>query len=119
MNDWHQRIQFLQLGLCNAAQVDIPASSLHVETMDVSSFPGGLTYLLLVLLGDVADQAHLVQRQLVLSGRTLHDRRQEGLWVEEAGQPDGVWKVEVRGPGLQLLDPQEQVRVPAGQPYIL
>ena len=95
MNDWHQRIQFLQLGLCNAAQVDIPASSLHVETMDVSSLPGGLTYLLLVLLGHVAHQAHLVQRQLVLPRRALHDGREEGLGVEEAREPDRGWKIEV------------------------
>ena len=68
--------------------------------MDVSSFPGSLTYLLLILLGDVADQAHLVQRQLVLPGRALHDGRQEGLRVEEARQPDGGGEVEVRGPAF-------------------
>ena len=56
--------------------------------MDIGSFPGSLTYLLLVLLGDVADQAHLVQRQLVLPRRALHDGREEGLGVEEARQPD-------------------------------
>ena len=95
MNDWHQRVQFLQFGLCDAAQVDIPASSLHVETMDVSSLPWGLTYFLLVLLGNVAGEAHLVQRQLVLPGRALHDGRQEGLGVEEARQPDRGGKVEV------------------------
>ena len=100
MNHGHQGIQFFELGLCDAAQVDIPASSLHVETMDVSSFPGGLTYLLLVLLGDVADQAHLVQRQLVLPGRALHDGRQEGLGIEEARQPDRGGKVEVVGPAF-------------------
>ena len=100
MNDRHQWIQFLQLGLCDASQVDIPSCSLHVETMDVGSFPGSLTYLLLVLLGDVADQAHLVQRQLVLPGRALHDGRQEGLRVEEARQPDGGGEVEVRGPAF-------------------
>ena len=66
--------------------------------MDVGSFPGSLTDLLLVLLGDVTDQAHLVQRQLVLPGRALLDRRQEGLRVEEARQPDGGGEVEVVGP---------------------
>ena len=88
MNDRHQWIQLLQFGLRDAAQVNVPPSSLHVETMDVGSFPGSLAYLLLVLLGDVADQAHLVQRELVLPGRALHDRRQEGLGVEEARQPN-------------------------------
>ena len=103
MNDRHQWIQFLQFGLRDAAQVDIPPSSLHVETVDVSSLPGGLTYLLLVLLGHVADQAHLVQRELVLPGRALHDGRQEGLRVEEAREPDRGGKVEVRGPALPAI----------------
>ena len=103
MNDRHQWIQFLQLRLCDASQVDIPASSLHVETMDVSSLPWGLTYFLLVLLGNVADEAHLVQRQLVLPGRALHDGRQEGLGVEEAREPHRGGQVEVRGPAFPAL----------------
>lgn len=41
----------------------------------------------LILLGDVALQAHLVKGKLALAGGALHDGRQEALRVEEAGQP--------------------------------
>ncbi len=43
-------------------------------------------------VGDLGDETHLVQRQLILPCRALHDRRQEGLRVEEAGKPDGGGK---------------------------
>ena len=39
-------------------------------------------------VGHIRDEAHLVQRQLLLPRRALHDRREEALWVEEAWQPD-------------------------------
>ena len=55
------------------------------------------------LLGHLADEAHLVQRQLVLPGRALHDGRQEGLGVEEAREPHRGGQVEVRGPTFPAL----------------
>ena len=75
--------------------------------MHKRSFLGRHGHLLLVLLGHLAHQAHLVKRQLVLPGGALHDGRQEGLRVEEAGQPDGVGQVEIPGPGLQLFQPRQ------------
>ena len=68
--------------------------------MDKCPLPGRHGDLLSNLLGDLAHEAHLVQGQLVLPRRALHDRGQEGLRVEEAGQPDRVGKVEVCSPGL-------------------
>ena len=41
-------------------------TDLHEETVDVGALSRGRVHLLLLLLGDLADQAHLVQRQLVL-----------------------------------------------------
>ena len=67
------------------------------------------------LLSDLAHQAHLVKGQLVLPGSALHDGSQERLRVEEAGQPDGDGEAEVRGPALQLTDPEQEVGVPGGQ----
>ena len=81
--------------------------------MYVGALPGSAGELLLVVfLGDLADQAHPVQGQLVLPGRALHHRRQEGLGVEEARDPDRDREHEVRGPALQLVDPQQEVGVP-------
>ena len=72
--------------------------------MDICPVPGrGGDLLPGQLLGHLADQAHLVQRQLVLPGRALHDGRQEGLRVEEAREPDRGGKVEVRGPTLPAI----------------
>ena len=62
---------------------------LHEEAVDVGALPGRRGDLLLVLLGDLAHQRHLVQRQLVLPRRALHDGRQERLRVEEPRQPHG------------------------------
>ena len=41
-------------------------TDLHEETVDVGALSRRRVHLLLLLLGDLADQAHLVQRQLVL-----------------------------------------------------
>ena len=57
--------------------------------MYVGPLPGTAgEFLLVVFLGDLADQTHPVQGQLVLPGRALHHRREEGLRVEEARDPD-------------------------------
>ena len=83
--------------------------------MHVGALPGRARHVLARLLGHVALQHHAVQRPLVLAGHLLHDGRQEGLRVEEAGQPDGGGQLEVGGPRLQLLDAEEQVGVPQAQ----
>ena len=67
------------------------------------------------LLCHLTHQTHLIQRKLISPRGALHDRREKRLGVEEAGEPDGVGRVEVRSPGLQLLDPEKQVRVPGAQ----
>ena len=87
-------------------------SHLHVHSMNISSLLGTHCDLLLDLLGDLAHQTHLVQRKLFLPGGALHDRGEEGLRIEEAGEPDRAGGVEVSHPGLQLLDPEQQVCVP-------
>lgn len=38
--------------------------------------------------GDLTNKRHFVKRQLVFPGRALHDCCQEGLRIEESGQPD-------------------------------
>ena len=55
--------------------------------MYVGALSGRRGDLLLGLLGDLAHEGHLVERQLVLPRRALHDGREEGLRVEEPGQP--------------------------------
>ena len=64
--------------------------------------------------GDLADETHLVQRQLVLPRRALHDRREERLRVEEAGKPDRVWERELGNPPLELPYSQKEICVPGG-----
>ena len=80
--------------------------------MHIGTLSGWAAKVLLVLLGHVALQAHLVQGPLVLACHGLHDGGEEGLGVEEAGQPDAGWHVEVRDPVFQFPDPQEEVSVP-------
>lgn len=75
----------------------------HEEPVHVGALSGGRGHVFPVLLGHLHREAHLVQRPLVLPGHGLHDGREEGLGVEEAGQPHGGGQGEVRGPGLQLL----------------
>ncbi len=98
------------------AYVVISPCPLHEEAMYVGPLPGRSSHFLLVLLGDLADQGHLVERQLVLPGGALHDGRQEGLRVEEAAQPHRRGQAEVRRPRLELLDAEDEVCVPARQP---
>ena len=75
------------------------SSCLHVQAVNIGPVPwSGGDLLSGQLLQNLAHQAHLVQGQLVLPGRALHDGRQEGLRVEEARQPDGGGEVEVVGP---------------------
>jgi len=45
----------------------------------------------------------------------LHDGGEEGLRVEEAGEPDGGRQLEVAGPTLQFLDSLQHVGVPLRQ----
>ena len=73
---------------------------LHEEAVYVGALSVFLLDLPAVPLGHLAGEAHLVQRQLVLPGRALHDRCEEGLRVEEARQPNRGGKVEVIGPSF-------------------
>ena len=74
---------------------------LHVQTMDINPLlrrvgegvPAGY-------VGDVGDETHLVQGQLVLPRRALHYCRQEALGVEETGEPDWGWEDELICPCL-------------------
>lgn len=75
----------------------------HEEPVHEGALSRGRRHVLSVLLGHLHREAHLVQRPLVLPGHGLHDGREEGLGVEEAGQPHGGGQGEVCGPGLQLL----------------
>ena len=75
-------------------------TDLHKQSVNAGALFDWLCHLLLCLLGDLTGEAHLVQRQLVLPGRALHDRREEGLRVEEARQPNRGGKVEVVGPSF-------------------
>ena len=99
----HLRVKFLQAAVGDGVRLHVPPGALHVETVDEGSLFRWHRDLLPDLLGDLTHQTHLVQRQLVLPGRALHDGRQEGLGVEEARQPDGGGEVEVRGPALPVL----------------
>ena len=75
-------------------------TDLHKQSVNAGALFDWLCHLLLCLLGDLTGEAHLVQRQLVLPGRALHDCRQEGLGVEEAREPHREGQVEVVGPSL-------------------
>lgn len=71
--------------------------------MNIRSFARRTVEIFFMLLCDVTLQAHFVQRPFVLPCHGLHDGCQERLWVEQAAQPDAVRKLEVGGPGLELL----------------
>lgn len=82
-------VAYLELGVGNTAELCVPPSALHEQAVDVSALPWRRSELLLLLLGHVALQAHLVQGPLVLACCALHDGCQERLRVEEPGQPHG------------------------------
>ena len=111
-DDWYGGGEFLQPRLLDQAGLRIPARSLHEEPVDVGPFSRRAAEVFPLLLGDVALQAHAVQRPLVLASHGLHDGRQEGLGVEEPGQPDAHGHVEVRDPVLKVSYPEEEVSVP-------
>ena len=84
--------------------------------MHISAFLRGIVEIIFrAVVSDFTNQTHLVQGQLRLPGRGLHDGRQEGLRVEEAREPDRAGEHEVSSPALQLGDPQQEVGVPGGQ----
>ena len=114
-DDRHGRSELFKPGLLDETRLGIPPGPLHEQPVHVGTFPRGAGEVLAVLLGHVTLQAHLVQRPLVLSRHGLHDGRQEGLRVEEPGQPDAGWHVEVAHPGFQVLDPEQQVGIPGSQ----
>lgn len=89
-DDGHVRREFLETGIGDHARLGVPPGALHEETVDVGSLSGRAVDVLLVLLGDVTLQAHLVQGPFVLTRHGLHDGRQEALRVEEATQPDSA-----------------------------
>ena len=109
---WRQyNTQFLKLTMSSESDSD-----LHKQSINVDSFLGRVGHLLPAEhAGHVRHEAHLVQGQLLPPGGGLHDGRQEGLRVEEPREPDGGRQEELVGPGLELYDPQEEVRVPGGQ----
>ena len=115
-DDGHAGREVLQLGLLDEPSLRVPASALHEQPVDVGPLSGWAAEILPVLLGDVALEAHLVQRPLVLAGHGLHDGGEERLWVEEPSQPDAGRHVEVAHPVLQVADAEEEVYVPDGEP---
>ena len=94
------------------AGLRVPAGSLHKEAMDVCSLSRGAAEVFPVLLGDVTLQAHAIQRPLILASHGLHDGCQEGLRVEEAGQPDTRRHVEVGDPVLKVSYAEQEISVP-------
>ena len=93
-----------------------PYYDLHKQSIDVDSFLGRGGHLLPTEhAGHVRDEAHLVQRELLLPGRGLHDGGEEGLGVEESWQPDWTGQNKLRCPGLQLDHPEQKVGVPRRQ----
>ena len=108
----HDGGQFFEPGVSDHTRLRVPTRSFHVQAVDVGALSRRAVEVLLVLLGDVALQAHLVQRPLVLARHRLHDGGEEALRVEEAAQPDGGGHGEVGGPALQLLDTQQEIAVP-------
>ena len=53
--------------------------------MHVSALSRRHSDVVLVFLGDVTLDGHLVEWPLVFARSLLHDGGEEGLWVEEAG----------------------------------
>ena len=87
-DDGHHGMKVLQPGVGDGVGHHVPPGSLHEQPVDTGPLLHWLGHLLLGLLGHLAGEAHLVQGQLVLPGGALHDRREEGLRVEEAREPD-------------------------------
>ena len=108
-DDRHGRCQLFEAGLCDHTGLRVPARTLHEEAVHVGAFTRWAAHVVLVLLGDITLQAHLVEWPLVLTGHLLHDGGEEGLRVEEASQPDGRGQLEVSYPGLELLYTQKQI----------
>ena len=64
--------------------------------MDISALlRGSVEVVLRGVVSDLTHQTHLVQGELRLPGRGLHDGGEEGLRVEEARESDGAGQHEV------------------------
>ena len=111
-DDRHGGSEILQPSLLDQPGLCVPASALHEQPVDVGPLSRRTAEVLPVLFRDVALQAHFIQRPLILTGRGLHDGRQEGLRVEEPSQPDASRHAKVRHPAIQFADAQKQVSVP-------
>ena len=103
VHDRHAGVELFQVALSDGTRRNVPSRPLHEEAVCVRSLGLVGLHLASLLLGHLAREAHLVQRQLVLPRGALHDGRQERLGVEKAWQPNRGGQVEVRGPSLELL----------------
>ena len=103
VHDRHAGVELFQVALSDGTRRNVPSRPLHEEAVCVRSLGLVGLHLSSLLLGHLAREAHLVQRQLVLPRGALHDRRQERLGVEEAWEPNRRGKVEVGSPSFQFL----------------
>ena len=93
-----------------------PAGSFEEETVDVGTdfgVGGVLSDVLTVL--DVSLQEHVIERQVVGTGRNLHHSGQEGHRVEESGNPQNRRSLHGFGPVNQLGHTFEHVSEPVRQ----
>uniref|UniRef100_A0A1I8JGD9 CCHC-type domain-containing protein n=1 Tax=Macrostomum lignano TaxID=282301 RepID=A0A1I8JGD9_9PLAT len=114
-DDRYHWCQLLQSGLLDHASLRVPARAFHEEAVDVGTLPRRSGHVLASLLGDIALQAHSVQRPLVFARHLLHDGREERLRVEQAAEPHGCGQLEVGRPALKLLHALQQICVPNRQ----
>mmetsp|Transcript_7934 Transcript_7934/g.26924 ORF Transcript_7934/g.26924 Transcript_7934/m.26924 type:complete len:222 (-) Transcript_7934:9-674(-) len=110
-----ERVELLHVRLLERARHRVPARALHEEPVHVGAVPRGAFDLVRCALGHLGHDGELVQGPLVLARRHLHDRREEGLRVEEARDPGDLWRAEVRGPLAELAVALEHVDQPRAQ----
>mmetsp|Transcript_10302 Transcript_10302/g.22116 ORF Transcript_10302/g.22116 Transcript_10302/m.22116 type:complete len:1096 (-) Transcript_10302:3570-6857(-) len=114
-DDGHGAEQVLGLAVIQHTRLVVPAAALQREAVDEGAVAAGRVDLVGLLLRHLRHHHRLVQRPVVAARRRLHHGRQEGLRVEQPGQPHDLGHAEVRRPLHQLLHARQQVLQPRAQ----
>lgn len=107
VHDGQDGMQLLQLHLSEVALLAtaaiLPTSTFKEEAGNVGTILSELRVFSFVLgVGNIGNQAHVIERKTLLTGSHLHDGSQVGHGVEKSRNPDNRW-------GLKSLRPDNKL----------
>ena len=117
-HDWKLWMEILQDHIGEVtlltASAKLPSGAFEEESMDVSTVLCDLRNLFWISdVGDIGLEGHVIKGEALLSGCDLHDGSQEGHWVEQTRDPEGLWLNEFLAVFIELEHSQEEVVPPS------